>query len=102
MRLDPARLYGPGPIASIPSTGSIPGGPTSSKSAATWPTCWWCGPARKWTRTGRDSAENVICAFIAYICALEGNPAARNLRGVRAQLASRENYTDGPGGDAAA
>jgi type IV secretion system protein VirD4 len=39
-----------------------------------------------------DSAENVIAAFVAYICALEGNPEARNIRQVRAQLASRANY----------
>ena len=39
-----------------------------------------------------DSAENAIAAFIAYICALEGNPAARNLRNMRTQLASRANY----------
>ena len=39
-----------------------------------------------------DSAENAIAAFIAYVCALEGNPAARNLRGMRTQLASRANY----------
>ena len=41
-----------------------------------------------------DSAENVLCAFIAYVCACEGNPAARNLRGMRTQIASRQNYTD--------
>ena len=39
-----------------------------------------------------DSAENLICAFIAYICALEGNPDARNLHGVREQIANRETY----------
>jgi type IV secretion system protein VirD4 len=41
-----------------------------------------------------DSAENMICAFIAYICACEGNPDARNLWNMRDQLASRTNYTD--------
>jgi len=40
-----------------------------------------------------DSSENMIAAFCAYICAAEGNPAARNLRGVRTLLASRELYT---------
>ena len=48
-----------------------------------------------------DSAENVICAFIAYICALEGDPAARNLAG-RADtdhLAGKLHPC--PGGDAA-
>ena len=78
--------------ASTRSTGSIPSGPISSRSAGTWPTCWWCGPARKWTRTGAIPPKTSSRAFIAYICALEGNPAARNMRGVRAQIASRENY----------
>jgi len=36
--------------------------------------------------------RNVIAAFIAYICALEGNPDARNLRGMRSQIASKANY----------
>jgi type IV secretion system protein VirD4 len=40
-----------------------------------------------------DSAENIIAAFTAYVCACEGNPAFRNLRGMRALLASRDNYT---------
>jgi type IV secretion system protein VirD4 len=39
-----------------------------------------------------ESAEDAIAAFIAYVRALEGNPAARNLRGMRTQLASRANY----------
>jgi type IV secretion system protein VirD4 len=39
-----------------------------------------------------DSAENVIAAMFAYVAAAEGDPAARNLRGVRTQLASRANY----------
>jgi type IV secretion system protein VirD4 len=42
-----------------------------------------------------DSAENVICAFIAFVCALEGNRAARNMRGVREKLASPESYVNG-------
>jgi len=40
-----------------------------------------------------DSAENVITAFVAYICALEGDSACRNMQGVRTQIASRENFT---------
>jgi type IV secretion system protein VirD4 len=50
-------------------------------------------------RTGRehdqhfnDSASNVIAAFIAYVCACEGDPACRNLEGMRVFLASRANY----------
>jgi type IV secretion system protein VirD4 len=39
-----------------------------------------------------DSAENVISAFIAYVCSLEGEPTVRNLRGMRTQIASRLNY----------
>lgn len=41
-----------------------------------------------------DSAENIIAAFVGFICACEGNPAARNLRGVRTYLASRSLYSD--------
>ena len=40
-----------------------------------------------------NAAENIIAAFTAYICACEGNPAARNLPGMRTLLASRDNYT---------
>ena len=66
------------------------------------------------TRTGREddphwnqSAENVIAALIAYICACEGDRDCRNLQGMRVFLASRENFeaaqrmmrdTDGYGG----
>ncbi|WP_422927520.1 type IV secretory system conjugative DNA transfer family protein [Singulisphaera sp. PoT] len=39
-----------------------------------------------------DSAENVIAALTAFICACEGNPDERNLRGVRTYLASRQLY----------
>jgi type IV secretion system protein VirD4 len=51
------------------------------------------------TRTGREddphwneSAENVIAAFIAYICACEGDRDSRNLQGMRVFLASRDNF----------
>ena len=49
-----------------------------------------------------DSAENVICAFIAYICALEGNPAARNLRGRAGTDRLAGELCQCSGGDAAA
>jgi type IV secretion system protein VirD4 len=39
-----------------------------------------------------ESAANVITAFIAFICACEGDPDFRNLRGMRMLLASREHY----------
>jgi type IV secretion system protein VirD4 len=39
-----------------------------------------------------DSAENVIAAFIAYVCACEGVPECRNLRGMRTLIASRQNF----------
>jgi type IV secretion system protein VirD4 len=39
-----------------------------------------------------DSAETVIAAFIAHVCASETNPVCRNLRGVRTLVASRQNY----------
>jgi type IV secretion system protein VirD4 len=95
VRLDPARLwdkqYGPGDSFN-------PFDFINSKRADFIEVCRDLANMLV-VRTGKemdphwcDSAENVICAFIAYICALEGNPDARNLRGVRSQLASRENY----------
>ena len=36
-----------------------------------------------------DSAENVIAAFIAHVCATEGNAACRNLRVRERGIASR-------------
>jgi type IV secretion system protein VirD4 len=51
------------------------------------------------TRTGREddphwnqSAENVIAALIAYVCACEGDRDCRNLQGMRVFLASPENF----------
>ena len=92
VRLDPAALMGPGADKFNPF--------------------YWIDPRSKdfigqcrdianmmVVRTGQehdqhfnDASENAIAAFIAYICALEGNPAARNLRGMRTQLAARANY----------
>ena len=40
-----------------------------------------------------DSSENIVAAFAAYISACEGDPAARNLKGMRTQIVSRTNYT---------
>jgi type IV secretion system protein VirD4 len=91
VRLDPARLYGPGDCFN----------PLDWVDAKRPDFIDVCRDLANMlvVRTGKemdphwcDSAENVIAAFIAYICALEGNPAARNVRGVRAQLASRDNY----------
>jgi type IV secretion system protein VirD4 len=93
VRLDPAMLYGPGGDCFNVFDRIDPKRPD------------FIGVCRDLAnmlvlRTGKemdphwcDSAENVITAFIAYICALEGNSDARNLRGVRAQVASRDNYT---------
>jgi type IV secretion system protein VirD4 len=39
-----------------------------------------------------DSAELVLTAFIAFVCACETNPKERNLSGVRGLVASRNNY----------
>lgn len=40
-----------------------------------------------------DSAENMIAAFSAYVRICEGDPAAINLKGMRAQIVSKVNYT---------
>jgi type IV secretion system protein VirD4 len=92
VRLDPAGLYGPGADCFNPLNWIDP------KRADFIEQCRDVANQLV-IRTGKemdphwcDSAENVICAFIAYICALEGNPDARNLHGVRQQIASRENY----------
>jgi type IV secretion system protein VirD4 len=92
VRLDPALMLGPGADRFNPFDGIDP----RSRD--------FIGQCRDIAnmmvvRTGQEhdphfneSAENAIAAFIAYICALEGNPACRNPRGMRAQLASRANY----------
>lgn len=91
VRLDPARLYGPGDCLN----------PLDWIDPRQLDFIDRCRDLANMlvTRTGLeheahflDSAENVIAAFTAYICATEGNPAARNLRGVRTFLASRDLY----------
>jgi type IV secretion system protein VirD4 len=90
--LDPSRLFGPGGDSFNPFDGVNP------QSAEFIEVCRDMANMLV-VRTGKetdghwcDSAENVIAAFIAYICALEGNPDARNLRGMRSQIASKSNY----------
>lgn len=39
-----------------------------------------------------DSAELVLTAFIAFVCACETDPKERNLSGVRALISSRDSY----------
>jgi type IV secretion system protein VirD4 len=39
-----------------------------------------------------DSAELVLTAFIAFVCACEDDPKERNLEGVRALISSRDSY----------
>src|SRR5262249_51319182 len=93
VRIDPALLMGPHPDRYNPFDGIDP----KSKG--------FIGQCRALAnmipiRTGKegdgahfiDRAENMICAMIAYICALEGNPDARNLGNMREQIASRKNY----------
>ena len=58
-----------------------------------WPICWSSSKAPNPIRTGTTAAENLIAAFVAYVCATEGNPACRNLRGMRTYIASRPLYT---------
>ena len=92
VRLDPARLYGPGADSFNPFDWIDPKRPDFIDVCRDLANMLVVRTGKEMDPHWCDSAENVICAFIAYICALEGNPAARNLRGVRAQIASRENY----------
>ena len=92
VRLDPARLYGPGGDSFNPFDGIDPQRPDFIEVCRDLANMLVVRSGKEMDPHWCDSAENVICAFIAYICALEGNPAARNLLGVRSQLASRENF----------
>ena len=93
MRLDPARLYGPGNDCFNLFNYIDPHSPDFIEVCRDLANILVVRTGKELDPHWCDSAENVICAFIAYVCALEGNPAARNLRGMRAQIASRENYT---------
>ena len=91
VRLDPAGLYGPGDSFN-PLDWIDPHRPDFVEVCRDLANILVVRTGKEMDPHWCDSAENVIAAFIAYICACEGNPAARNMRGVRAQLASRENY----------
>jgi type IV secretion system protein VirD4 len=93
VRLDPAKLFGPGDSFN-PFTFIDPTQPDFLEACRDLGNMLVVRTGKETDPHWLDSAENVIAAFIAYICALEGNPAARNLRGVREQLASRENYNN--------
>ena len=93
VRLDPARLYGPGGDCFNPLDRIDPKRPDFIEVCRDLANMLVIRTGKEMDPHWCDSAENVITAFIAYICALEGNPAARNMRGVRAQIASRDNYT---------
>jgi type IV secretion system protein VirD4 len=92
IRIDPAALCGPGAAQFNPFDFIDP----NSKE--------FLGAVRDLAnqlvvRTGKeidphwnDSAENVIAALIAYVCACEGDRESRNLEGMRLFLASRENF----------
>jgi type IV secretion system protein VirD4 len=94
VRLDPARLFGPGdgfnPLDFLdPRQPEFLGACRDMANMLV-------------TRSGMESephwaesAENIICTFIAYIRAMEGNRAARTMRGVRTQIASRTLYAQG-------
>ena len=92
VRLDPARLYGPGADSFNPFDWIDPQSPDFIEVCRDLANMLVVRTGKEMDPHWCDSAENVIAAFIAYICALEGNPAARNMRGVRTQIASRENY----------
>ncbi len=93
VRLDPARLYGPGADGFNPFDWIDPQSPDFIEVCRDLANMLVVRTGKEQDPHWCDSAENVITAFIAFVCALEGNPAARNMRGMRAQVASRENYT---------
>lgn len=92
VRLDPARLYGPGGDSFNYFDWIDPKRADFSEVCRDLANMLVIRSGKETDPHWTESAENVICAFIAYVCALEGNPAARNMRGVRAQVASRDNY----------
>ena len=93
VRLDPAQLFGPGADRFNPFDWIDPRRPDFIDVCRDLANMLVVRTGKEMDPHWCDSAENVICAFIAYICALEGNRAARNMHGVRRQLASRENYS---------
>jgi type IV secretion system protein VirD4 len=93
VRLDPAQLFGPGGDCFNVFDRIDPKRPDFIDVCRDLANMLVVRTGKEMDPYWCDAAENVICAFVAYICALEGNPAARNMRGVRAQIASRDNYT---------
>ena len=92
VRLDPARLFGPGGDSFNVFDWVKPQSPEFIEVCRDMANMLVVRTGKELDPHWCDSAENVIAAFIAYICALEGNPDARNLRGMRSQIASKANY----------
>jgi type IV secretion system protein VirD4 len=92
VRLDPARLFGPGGDSFNPFDWVNPQSPEFIEVCRDMANMLVVRTGKELDPHWCDSAENVIATFIAYVCALEGNPEARNLRGMRSHLASRAAY----------
>ena len=92
VRLDPAMLCGAGGDHLNPLDFINPESPDFLEACRDLANMLVVRTGKEMDPHWNDSAENVITAFIAYVCALEGNPEARNLHNVRQQVASRENY----------
>jgi type IV secretion system protein VirD4 len=92
VRLDPARLFGAGCDSFNPFDFVDTSRPDFVERCRDMANMLVVRTGKEIDPHWCDSAENVIACFIAYICALEGNPAARTMRGVRTQIASRANY----------
>jgi type IV secretion system protein VirD4 len=91
VRIDPARLFGPGDCFN-PLDWVNPESPEFIDVCRDLANMLVVRTGKEHDTHWADSAENMIAALMAYICALEGNPEARTLRGMRTQLASRANY----------
>ena len=94
VRLDPALLLGPGADCFNPFDWIDPRGKDFVEHCRDLANMMVLRTGSEHELHWLDSAENVLAAFIAYVCACEGNPAARNLRGMRSFIGSRANYTD--------
>jgi type IV secretion system protein VirD4 len=93
VRMDPAQLCGPGANRFNPLDFINPQSKEFVDQCRDHANMMTVRTGKELDPHWNDSAENVIAAFIAYVCAREGNPEARTLRNMRTFLAARHLYT---------